>query len=67
MAKLLRRALGSGAPPSMARLPMTPEEVAASYGAQEAGRNPGRLKRPMSPRRAESEPSAVASSLLLIV
>ena len=33
MAKLLRQALDSGAPPSMARLPMTPEEVAASYGA----------------------------------
>ena len=37
MAELLRRALDSGAPPSMARLPMTPEEVAASYDAQEAG------------------------------
>ena len=37
MAKLLRRALDSGAPPSMARLPMSPEEVAASYDAQEAG------------------------------
>jgi Domain of unknown function (DUF4192) len=37
MAKLLRRALDSGAPPSMARLPMTPEEVEASYDAQEAG------------------------------
>jgi hypothetical protein len=36
MAKLLRRALDSGAPPSMARLPMSPEEVAASYDAQEA-------------------------------
>jgi len=36
MALLLRRALDSGAPPSMARLPMTPEEVAASYDAQDA-------------------------------
>jgi len=36
MARLLRRALDSGAPPSAARLPMTPEEVAASYDAQEA-------------------------------
>lgn len=36
MAKLLRRALDSGAPPSVARLPMTPEEVAATYDAQEA-------------------------------
>jgi hypothetical protein len=31
MALLLREALDSGAPPSMARLPMTPEEVAACY------------------------------------
>ena len=34
MARLLRQALDSGAPPSMARLPMTPEDVAASYKAQ---------------------------------
>jgi hypothetical protein len=34
MAKLLRQALDSGAPPSLARLPMTPEDVAASYNAQ---------------------------------
>ena len=31
MAQLLRQAIDSGAPPSMARLPMTPEDVAASY------------------------------------
>ena len=36
MALLLREALDSGAPPSMARLPMTPEEVAAAYDAAEA-------------------------------
>jgi len=36
MARLLRRALDSGAPPSVARLPMTPEEVAANYDAQDA-------------------------------
>jgi hypothetical protein len=36
MALLLRRALDAGAPPSLARLPMTPEEVAAVYDAQEA-------------------------------
>jgi hypothetical protein len=36
MALLLRQALDSGAPPSMARLPMTPEEVAAAYDAAEA-------------------------------
>jgi hypothetical protein len=31
MATLLRQVISSGAPPSMARLPMTPEEVAACY------------------------------------
>lgn len=36
LALLLREALDSGAPPSMARLPMTPEEVAAAYDAAEA-------------------------------
>jgi uncharacterized protein DUF4192 len=36
MARLLRRAIDSGAPPSVARLPMSPEEVAANYDAQEA-------------------------------
>jgi hypothetical protein len=35
MARLLRQAIDSGAPPSLARLPMTPEEVAASYDEQE--------------------------------
>jgi len=34
MARLLRQALDCGAPPSVARLPMTPEDVAASYQAQ---------------------------------
>jgi len=37
MAQLLRLAIDSGAPPSLARLPMTPEEVAVSYDEQEAG------------------------------
>ncbi|HEY2641118.1 MAG TPA: hypothetical protein VGI66_14705 [Streptosporangiaceae bacterium] len=36
MALLLREALDSGVPPSMARLPMTPEEVAAADDAAEA-------------------------------
>jgi len=31
MALLIQRALDAGTPPSMAFLPMTPEEVAASY------------------------------------
>jgi hypothetical protein len=37
MAMLLRQAVDSGAPPSLARLPMTPEEVAASYDDLDAG------------------------------
>jgi hypothetical protein len=36
MAMLLREAIDVGAPPSLARLPMTPEEVAASYDDLEA-------------------------------
>jgi hypothetical protein len=31
MALLLRQVITAGAPPTLARLPMTPEEVAASY------------------------------------
>jgi Domain of unknown function (DUF4192) len=43
MATLLRQVINSGAPPSMARLPMTPEQVAASYaeGEDEAENDPG--------------------------
>jgi hypothetical protein len=40
MAQLLRQVIDSGAPPSMARLPMTPEDVASSYEAIEDA-NPG--------------------------
>lgn len=36
MALLLRDALDAGAPPAMARLPMTPQEVSAAYDAAEA-------------------------------
>jgi len=36
MAQLLRQVITAGAPPSLARLPMTPEEVAASYAEQDA-------------------------------
>jgi hypothetical protein len=35
MATLLRQVITAGAPPSLARLPMTPEEVAASYADQD--------------------------------
>jgi Domain of unknown function (DUF4192) len=36
MALLLRQVITAGAPPTLARLPMTPEEVAASYDDAEA-------------------------------
>jgi hypothetical protein len=35
MALLLRQVITAGAPPTLARLPMTPEEVAASYDEAE--------------------------------
>jgi hypothetical protein len=37
MAVLLRQVIDTGAPPSLARLPMTPEQVAASYDELEPG------------------------------
>ncbi len=37
MALLLRQVITAGAPPSLARLPMTPEEVAASYDDADDG------------------------------
>jgi hypothetical protein len=41
-AALLRQVIATGAPPSLARLPMTPEEVAASYeGAEPHAGGPG--------------------------
>jgi hypothetical protein len=40
MAVLLRQVIDSGAPPSLARLPMTPDDVAASYDAAEADDEP---------------------------
>jgi len=36
MALLLRQVISAGAPPSLARLPMSPEEVAASYDDAQA-------------------------------
>ena len=43
MALLLRDAIDAGAPPSMAVLPMTPEEVAASYDSPAATDQPAAL------------------------
>jgi hypothetical protein len=40
MAILFREIINSGAPPHMARLPMTPDEVAASYAEPEAEIDP---------------------------
>ena len=42
MALLLRDILTAGVPPSQARLPMTPEEVAESYARSSPPRKPGR-------------------------
>jgi hypothetical protein len=44
MAHLLRQAIDAGAPPSVARLPMTPEEVAASYEEQPAAGDPSQAE-----------------------
>ena len=41
MALLLRQVISAGAPPALARLPMTPEEVAASYAGTEDASCPG--------------------------
>jgi hypothetical protein len=41
MALLLLEAISAGAPPSAARLPMTPDEVAASYAHTQGRRMPG--------------------------
>jgi hypothetical protein len=49
MAHLLRQALDAGAPPSMARLPMTPEEVAASYEEAERTEEPAQKANPERP------------------
>jgi hypothetical protein len=47
LAHLLRDILDAGVPPSEARLPMTPEQVADSYAVAEAApRAPGRKRRP---------------------
>jgi hypothetical protein len=49
MALLLRDLIDAGAPPAMARLPMTPEEVAASYAAAAEDDGPGDEEPPDDP------------------
>jgi hypothetical protein len=58
MANLLRQVITSGAPPSLARVPMTPEQVAASYEIQdgEAGNHPGSGSRHGRPHPAAGAP-----------
>jgi uncharacterized protein DUF4192 len=52
MALLLREILAAGVPPSEARLPMTPEQVAESYAQSPPSRGPARPRpRPNGPRR----------------
>jgi hypothetical protein len=60
MALLLREALDAGAPPAMARLPMTPEEVAAAYDAAEAAEDAaaGRTAAGRSPASGRSPAAA---------
>jgi hypothetical protein len=55
MALLIADAVESGLPPSAARLPMTPEEVAESYTQQSAGRRPARRGR--GPARSGRKPA----------
>jgi hypothetical protein len=74
MALLLRDILAAGVPPSQARLPMTPEEVAESYARAEApappvsGRTgqrrpgPGRRRRAPGKRRPGGPPRRQADS-----
>jgi hypothetical protein len=55
MALLLLEAIGAGLPPSAARLPMTPEEVAASY-AQAGSREPRQAPRTRAGRARTGTP-----------
>jgi hypothetical protein len=64
MALLLRQAVDAGLPPSAARLPMTPEEVEASYaGTEGAGLSPTRRRsragrRSLGGRRSAGKPAS---------
>ena len=54
MAALLRQVISSGATPSMARLPMTREEVAASYAQTENSTIGGVLDHTVGPAQANA-------------
>lgn len=60
MALLLLDAVGAGVPPSAARLPMTPDEVAASYastGSQPAGKSGQPAGKRDQPARKSGQPA----------
>lgn len=56
MALLLREILDAGVPPSQARLPMTPEEVAASYDRAERGRGARKVTKRTGRKPARRKP-----------
>jgi len=56
MAQLIGQAVDAGLPPSAARLPMTPEEVEASYAETERAGRSASARRPAA-RRASRRPS----------
>jgi Domain of unknown function (DUF4192) len=65
MAHLIGQALDAGLPPSAARLPMTPEEVEASYAGTElggTGRSASRPARGSAAKSSAAKPSAGKSS-----
>ncbi len=62
MAMLLREVIDAGAPPAMARLPMTPEEVAASYANAPEPDEPAGSGDPAGPAEA-AESDEVAEPL----
>jgi hypothetical protein len=55
MALLLQGALTAGLPPSAAKLPMSPEEVAASYEAQDERRRSPKTTRARRQRRGQPD------------
>jgi hypothetical protein len=61
MAHLLEQALDAGLPPSAARLPMTPEEVEASYAGTEGG-GTGRVTSSSAARSSSRRSSATTRS-----
>ena len=57
MTLLLRQVISAGAPPSLARLPMTPEEVAASYDDAEENDLAGSHDHYLDPDVHDPEPA----------